>query len=354
MAGPSTLTTRGVTIAALLIALGRPDWWLLALAGFLARGGIVVFVLAIVSVPSPLVLSNILAPLVTPLAFGTLLPQTAVLIVLGVGLALFWLIAGGWFAAATEIALIREAQDSADDEGLPAAGAVPAGRLLALRAAVVHLVAHVPTALVLGAGSVAIVRVIYAELVNPSDSGPIALRVVGGAALPLGAIVAAWVFGELVGGLAVRRIVLDGASIRGGFLDGVGDLGRRPIGSLVMPLVAMLVLAVDLGAVLATVAIVLGQVRDRLTGGSDDPVGTGLTVATLGAAWSLALVVTGLIAAWRSAALTFEFQREAAARRWAARTVAGGRQDPDESGTIGAGTDRRPGDRSVRDPDGRL
>lgn len=354
MAGPSTLTTRGVTIAAMLIALGRPAWWLLALAGFLARGGIVVFVLAIVSVPSPLVLSNILAPLVTPLAFGTLLPQTVVLIAVGVGLALFWLIAGGWFAAATEIALIREAQASADDEGLPAAGEVPVGRRLAVRAAAAHLLAHAPTALVLGAGSVAIVGVVYAELVNPSDSGPIALRVVVGAALPLGAIVGAWAFGELVGGLAVRRIALGGSSIAGGVAGGVRDLVLRPIGSLVMPLLMMLVLAIDLGAVLATVAIVLGQVRDRLTGGIDDPVATGLTVATLGASWSLALVVTGLIAAWRSVALTFEYQRDAAARRATARAVAGGRQDPPESGTIGVAAHRRPGDRSVGDPDGRL
>lgn len=354
MAGPSTLTTRGVTIAALPIVLGQPAWWLLALSGFFARGGIVVFALAIVSVPSPLVLSNILAPIVTPLVFGTLLPQTAVLIAVGIGIGLFWLIAGGWFAAATEIALIREARATADDEGLPAPDDVPAGRQLAVRAAVAHLLAHAPTALVLGAGSVAIVRVIYAELVNPSDSGPIALRVVGEAALPLAAIVAAWAFGELVGGLAVRRIALGGASILGGVAGGIGDLVRRPIGSLVMPLLTMLVLAVELAAVLATVAIVLSQVRDRIPASIDDPVATGLTLATLGAAWSLALVVTGLIAAWRSAALTFEFQREAAARRWAARAVAGGTQDPDESGTIGAATDRRPGDRSVGDPDGRL
>ncbi len=354
MAGPTTPTTRGVTIAALLIALGRPAWWLLALAGFLARGGIMVFVLAVVNVPSPLVLSNILGPLVTPLAFGTVLPQTAALIAAGIGLGLFWLIGGGWFAAATEIALIGEAQAIADEEGLPAAGDVPAGRRLAVRAALAHLLAHVPTALVLGTGSVAIVRVIYAELVNPSDSGPVALRVVGAAALPLGAIVATWALGELVGGLAVRRIALGGASVAGGVAGGVRDLVRRPIGLLVMPLLSMLILAIDLGAVLATVAIVLSQVRDRLTGGLDDPVATGLTVATLGAAWSLALVVTGLIAAWRSVALTFEFQRDPAGRRWADRAVPGGRHEPDESGTIGAGMHRRPGDRSASDPDVRL
>ena len=37
--------------ASLLVTLGRPAWWLLALAGFLARGGIVLVVLPIVNLP---------------------------------------------------------------------------------------------------------------------------------------------------------------------------------------------------------------------------------------------------------------------------------------------------------------
>jgi hypothetical protein len=323
MAGPSTLTTRGVTVAALLIALGQPAWWLLGLAGFLARGGIVLFVFAIVSVPSPLVLSNILAPLVTPLAFGTLLPQTAVLIVVTIGLALFWLIGGSWFAAATEIALIREAQAAAADEGLPAAGDVPRGWQLVGRTTAAHLVAHAPTAVVVAFGSVAIVRVTYAELTNPSDGGPLVLRVIGAAAVPIAAIVVAWALGEIVGGLAARRIALGGASVLGGVGGALADLARRPIGSLVAPILMTIVLAIDLAAVLAIVAVVLGEVRDRLTRGLDDPVAAGLTLATLGAAWSLALIVTGLIASWRSVTLTFEFQRAAAALHGAERDIRG-------------------------------
>jgi hypothetical protein len=314
MAGPSTLTTRGVTIAALLIALGQPAWWLLALAGFLARGGIVVFLLAIVSLPSPLVLSNVLGPLVTPLAFGTLLPETATLIVVVIGLALFWLIGGGWFAAATEISLIREAQAAAAEEGLPVAAVVPGGRGLVARATVAHLLAHVPTALVVGVASVAIVRVTYAELTNPSDAGPIALRVIAGAVTPISAIVVVWAFGEIVGGLATRQIALGGASVPRALGRALVALVRHPLGSLVVPILTLVVLAIDLAAVLAVVAIVLAQVRDRLVGGIDDPVGTALTLATLGAAWSLAMIVTGLITAWRNVALTFEFQRVAAVR----------------------------------------
>ena len=112
------MTTRGVILAALLLALGRPSWWLLGLAGFLARGGIVVFLLAIVTLPSPLVLSNLLGPFIVPLALGTLLPQTAALFGTLTLLAILWLALGSWFAAGTEVALIRDAAAAAEEEGV--------------------------------------------------------------------------------------------------------------------------------------------------------------------------------------------------------------------------------------------
>ncbi|MEA2518881.1 MAG: hypothetical protein QOF49_961 [Chloroflexota bacterium] len=341
MAAPPTLTTRGVTIAALLITLGQPAWWLLALAGFLARGGIIVFLLAIVSVPSPLVLSNILGPLVTPLAFGTVLPGTVLLIVVAIGLGLCWLIGGGWFGAATEVALMRAAAVAAVDEGLPGTRGPTVGRRVVGRVALAHLVAHVPTALVAGVASIAIVQVTYVELTNPSDAGPIALRVVAAAARPIGAIVFVWALGEIIGGLAAREIALGDRSLAAGLGRALGAVARRPIGALVMPSLTLIVLAVDLAALLAIVAVVLAEVRDRLARTVEDPFATGLTVATLAAAWSLALIVTGLITAWRGVALTFETQRLASAA-------------PVLDVTNGASAHRRPGDRSPEDVDGNL
>ena len=52
------MTIAGRTLAALLAVLGRPSWWMLGLAGFLVRGGIVVFLVAIITLPSPLALSH--------------------------------------------------------------------------------------------------------------------------------------------------------------------------------------------------------------------------------------------------------------------------------------------------------
>jgi hypothetical protein len=307
------VTTRGTTLAALLLALGRPTWWLLAVAGFLVRGGIVVFLLAIVSLPSPLVLSNIFGPLVVPLAFGTLLPTTAILLALALATALFWLVAGSWFAAATEVALIRESVRAAEDEGLGGRVAAPASRRrTSARVAAAHLIAHIPTAFALAFGGMAIVVSTYRELTNPSDSGPIVLRVVVSAALPIALIVASWLVGELVGGHAARRIVLEDAAVLAAVGRGALDLVRHPLGGLLVPLLMTAILAVDLGAVLGIVAIVLTDVRDRLIHPLADPLATLLTVATLGAAWSLALIVTGLIAAWRGAAMTLDHARRPA------------------------------------------
>ena len=166
-------------------------------------------------------------------------------------------------------------------------------------------------------------------------------------------IVVVWALGEIVGGLAVRRIVFRGSPVLGSVVGALGDLVRRPIGSLLMPFLTMLVLAFDMAAVLAIVAVVLSEVRDRLAGGIDDLVATLLTVATLGAAWSLALTVTGLIAAWRNVAMTFEVQRVSAIE-WAAPPAGPDPWRGPAGGTIGAPAHRRPGDRSIGDPDGSL
>jgi hypothetical protein len=343
------VTTRGVTLAALLAALGRPSWWLLALAGFLVRGGLLLFVLAIVSLPSPLVVSNIVAPLLVPVVLGQVDAGTLVLAGLGVVVIAAWLIGGGWVAAATEIALIRDGRETMIDEGLTVRPRVAAGRLLAVRVAAAHLLAHVPTVVALGFGTVRIVNVAYVELTSPFEvATPLVLRVITGAAAPIGAIVVVWLIGEIAGGLAARRIVLDGASLLGGLRRGFGDLVRRPVGTLVPALATTLVLAIDVAALLAAVAFVWSQVRAILVGSLADGLAVTLALLAFGGTWVGALALTGLIDAWRGAAMTFEAERAIVAG--AVRTGPG----PDQGGTIGASAGRRPGDWSTGDGGGSL
>lgn len=309
-----------MTIAALLAVLGRPAWWVLAIAGFLVRGGILAFLVAVVSLPSPLALSNVLGPVVLPIALGRVSSETALVLGLALGFVVAWVVVGGWFAAATEVSLIGEARRAARDEGLPTGPDRPAGRWLVTRSAAVHLLAHLPTLAALAFATIEGIGVAYRELTNPSDASPIALRVVAGAAVPIIIVFGLWLVGEIVGGLAARRVVLGGSSVGRALIGALDDVIGRPGGALAMPTVTSAILIVDLAAVLAIVTVVWTEVRERLARPLDDPLATALTVATLGAAWTLALVVTGLIAAWRSVALTFEHERASAA---AARAAAG-------------------------------
>src|SRR5262249_50602490 len=56
--------------AALRASLGRPQWWVMALAAFLVRGGIVVVLLPLVPLPSVSELSTALAPTVEAIAMS--------------------------------------------------------------------------------------------------------------------------------------------------------------------------------------------------------------------------------------------------------------------------------------------
>jgi hypothetical protein len=335
------VTTRSVILAALLAALGRPSWWLLALAGFLVRGGLLLFILAIVSLPSPLIVSNIVAPLIVPLALGQYDAGTLAVLGAAVAFVATWLLGGAWVAAAIEIALVRDARQAMVDEGLLVRPAARSGSWLSIRVAIARMLAHVPTVLAVGIGSVSIANVAYVELTDPFEvATPLVVRVIAGAAGPIAAIVAIWLLGEIVGGLAARRMILQGASVLGGLRIALRDIVRRPLGTLGPALATTLVLAIDLAAMLAAVAFVWTQVQARLIDSLAD--GPTLTIALLafGATWIGALALTGLIDAWRSAAQTFEAERAATA------DVMRADQAPDHD-PIGASPGRRPGDWSI-------
>jgi hypothetical protein len=295
----------------------------------------------------------VLGPLITPLYFGRVEPSTLALLGSGVAALIAWIVCGSWIAAATEVVLVRDAHQAAIEEGLPTVADRPPGRLLISRAAAAHLLALTPLVLVLGLGSVQIFGVAYRELVNPTDSSSIVLRVVAGASGPVAAIVIVWILGELVGGMAVRRIVLTDEPVVGAVLRSAVDLVRRPVGALIAPLATIAILVIDLAAVLVAVVLVWNEVRSRLVRPLDEPLATAISLGTLGAAWCLALLVTGLIDAWRSVASTFELEGAAAL---AAQRTAGddGTESGSSAGTNGASTHRRPGDWSADDRGGSL
>ena len=351
----------GAILASLLVTIGRPAWWLVALTGFLVRGGFVVFVLPIVLLPSPLAISNVLAPVIVPVALGRIGPDAIGIFLGTVTLLSGWIIVGGWIAAATDLTLIRESDAAAIEEGIgsPAAEAraankstatasvssavavpaIPIGdRVLIGRMLAARLIAWLPLAFATGLGLVSLIAVTYTELTRPFEvDTPIVVRVVLGAAPELAIIALTWLFGELVGGLAARRMVLGGASTGAALIAAIGDVIRRPIGTILSWLVTTGILLAVLVATVAAASVAWSRVIAALSDGSVDPVTIALDLLLFVAIWLAALVLTGLFAAIRGSIQTFEYIRL---------------RSP--TGTFGASAHNRPGDWSIPDEGGSL
>jgi hypothetical protein len=343
--------------ASLLVCLGRPTWWLLALAGFLARGGMVLAILPIVMLPSPLALSNLVAPVIVPLALGRVDETVVVAVALiAVGL-LAWILVGGLVGAATDLALIRDGVAAAGDEGVagrsdddaqagparPGGGATVIVRILAVR-----LLAHLPFGIAIAIGAVGMVATAYAVLTLPGDlATPVVVRVVVAAAGPIIGIIVTWFLGELVGGVAARRIVLDGTGIQTALGGAVVALVRRPRSTLLPVVVTTIPLVVIVAGTLGGARIAWLRADAALTDPTIDGGTVVVTLMTFVAIWLAALTLIGLLTATRSAALTFEAVRDGAQRLRSAAL----RGDPGDvlGGTFGASTHHRPGDRPIGD-----
>ena len=333
----------GAALASLLVTIGRPAWWLLALTGFLVRGGFIVFLLPIVVLPSPLAMSNLLSPLIVPVALGRIGVEVLVVAATAIVACSAWLLVGGWIGAATDLALIREGAAAAADEGVgPDAplgrSSARRDRVLIRRMAMARLAAWLPLGLAMEVGIARVVAITYVELTRPGDvAAPLVLRVAVAAAPELTAIAVAWLLGELVGGLAVRRIVLLGAPPARAVLDAVLAVARRPASTLLPWLVSTAALAVILGAAVAAASVAWSRVIVALSSRPVDPPAVALNLLLFVAIWLAALDLTGLCAAARGSIQTFEELRGRPA-----------------TGTFGASAHHRPGDWSIPDEGGSL
>ena len=344
---------RSALLGATIATLDRPGLWPIALAGFLARGGIVVFLLPIVILPTPSGVADVIAPALTSFAFGLVSPEFVAIVAAVVAFLVGSLVLGGLAGAWADVELIGEAateEELAGPELAAAVGVQPrAGRLVVPRAFAARLLAHVPLWLALAWGAVRIGEATYAELVTPFEVvTPLAIRVLAAVPETIAVVVAAWVLGEAAAGLAVRRVVLDGASFVAAAPRGWLDLVRRPVASFVT------ILATDLGVLAAVLpAIVASTVAwswvRLVILGQDGPLEVGLALVVLVALWLGGLVLAAVAIAWRSLAWT------AHARGPNASPVAfEGRPSETTGGTFGGPEHPRPGGWSSSDTSGRL
>lgn len=316
------MTLGATLLASFLVALVRPAAWLLALATFLLRGGVLLVLAPIVVIPSAVGLANVLAPAITTIVFEGVSVSLAILVGGTVVATVAWLIGGGLLAAVAEAELIRlVAADEEVASAVPRPPEVASGRHVAWRILAVRLVALLPLVVALAWGAARIVSVTYRELTVPSDvTTPLVLRVARETPEAIIAILITWLVGEIVAGLAARSVVLHG--------DGVGRALRwavvhgvhHPIRAVVLALVPLAGLAVVAIPSAFGVATAWRALRGTLATGGGAPIGIGVLLLFV-ALWLGGLVLIAAMSAWRSAAWTVE-----------------------AAGTFGASTDGREGD----------
>jgi hypothetical protein len=298
----------GVVTTATALTFVQPAGWLVALAGFLAHGGVLLILLPIVVMPSTADLVTAAAPLVSQLVLGTwsIEATLAALVLVGllalvvVGLLVVGGAADGWLVAAAADELGR------DD----AAQARPA----AARLAAAWLIGQLPFVAVAALALAPVYEATYLELTAPGDpSIPVALRVMARIPDVVALTIIAFLGSTVLAALAVRQVALEGASIIAAVPRGLLVLGRRPLSTLAALGGSVLGIVVLVGpAVLASTAAFAG-LRDLVADGADG-IALGVAAALLVASWLGGLVLIGVAGAWRSYAWT-AVHLEAHARR---------------------------------------
>jgi hypothetical protein len=271
----------------------RGRWWLVALATFLVRGGLVALLPAIVVLPTPAELAVRLDPSLTGDAPGDVTPGLVELVVRLLAIAATLLLATTVIGVRLEADLVEAAAN--DDLGpIDRAPHLPLGQAVLAR-----LVTHLPTLAAVVFGGVALAEAAYAELLSPSGPDVLPLRMAARAPLAVAFIVATWLLGETWGGLALRRLATGEAlgSALGRGLAGV----VRPSGLATLAL-GCIVVGLPLVVLWLTAARAFDRLWPLVVDGADPSavaIALGLLVATWGAGlWLLAIGLAIRSAAW--------------------------------------------------------
>jgi hypothetical protein len=250
---------------ALALTFEAPAWWAVSAAGFLARGGVLLFVGLLVQLPSPITVTLIFG---LDSVTGTGDPSTA-LVATVAGLAAVGfvvVVAMGLVAAGTDVAAFRRVGSTEDRPEEPASSTGGTTRDV-LGVGWLQALGLLPglVGFVLAAPMVRDVAV--GELLLPSaPEVPFILRVLHGAQGPLLRAVIVLAAGEALATIATR-LYLDGAargSTARAYLEAVGWIVRRPLGAVGTWLAGWAVLIGALVLGLWAVALTWEQVRGAL------------------------------------------------------------------------------------------
>lgn len=301
------MSVGAILVSSLLATLAHPSAWPVALAGFLIRGGLVVFLVPIIVVPSPVGLADLIAPTVATIALGGVPPQLVALAGAMGALAVALVLLAGWLAAAMEAALIRDAP--AWDELDPLRVVAAPRRGEAARVLGARLVAHLPLVFVLVWGGTRIVDAAYRELSRPVDvTTPIALRVLSSVPEVIALVLITWAGGQIVAAVAARRVVFLGMSAGRSLRVASGESIRRPLQLIVL----FLVPAAALLAVVVPTAAAAASTWDRVRIAIAESAGAFegmVTVSVFVGLWLGGLALVSVVCAWRAAVWTLDAEQ---------------------------------------------
>jgi hypothetical protein len=302
------LSWRATVVAAVVVTLVRPATWVVALAGFLAGGGIVALAWPILVLPTMSGLQNFLGAPVSTLAFGNpsagLIEFVSVAVIGGVVALVAGLLVGAW-AERRGIGLVLA---GAAEEGYTAAAPDLRGGPGPVRIALLRVTALVPPVVVAALAWPTLYNVTYKELILPEDlATPLPVRVIAQVPLLLAALVGAWILADAAAAGGVRHLVVGRRSLARAFALGWLDLLRRPHRLLPIAVLGTLALVLTAGPALVVASLAWLRVREALElGGS--PIG--IVIAALWVAiWLGSVVLAGVGAATRSALYTMENAR---------------------------------------------
>jgi hypothetical protein len=303
------LPWRTAMVAGFVVTLLRPATWVVALAGFLAGGGVIVLAWPIVVLPTPSGLQNMLGAPVSTLAFGSpsaeLLTTIVTAVVVSAALLAAGLVMGAW-AERRSVVLVLEA---AADEGYAERARSLDGAPGTLRVAALRLLALLPPLAVFAIALPTVYDVTYHELILPEDlATPLPIRVIAQVPLQLAAIAVAWLLSDAAAAVGVRRMVLERRSLAASWALGWADLARRPHRIVITALLGDAALVIALAPALAAAAVAWVRVRETLQLSPDSPIGI-VVVALWVAIWLGCVALAGVGAAIRAALWTLEGAR---------------------------------------------
>lgn len=298
-----------------LTVVGRPDTWVIALAGFLVRGGLVVLVVPIVVLPSPIALAASFGLDAVSISGE---PTSRFIIEVTVTLlaVLAWVVLAAAAGGVVEIAVGRrvvgldDEEDAADGLVEGADRQVEPGRVggprpsigLVSELVLARLVTLLPVVAALVWGIRRIIDVGYREVTVPSDTAtPLVVRIAQGAWDAVIVIVVAWLAAELVLAIVTRHMLFDRVDGRSA-TQAARLLVRRPLLVLLAFGAGMTISVLLLAAGVLATQSTWDRVAFELRAGA--PIEALLAIVLLVLVWTVTLVGAAFLSAWRSALVT--------------------------------------------------